>query len=226
MTKPKKNPGKLFSRLERISPPRAALVATIALFALTGCASGEPNVGISPSAGVEPTKQVQSDKTEQTLGEPTDSGLSSEVWAAANNLEDTETLPFAANYGGMTFGLDGDADQIVVFLTNRNQALENEVKRFLSLPGGKVSFRDASLTWDELNALNSKIQADIKDQGTELPIRAVGINSDLKVFIRTARALNEFETAQIREKYGEMIVLEVDQGGGTETVDRDPSVND
>jgi len=155
-----------------------------------------------------------------TVG-PTDSGISVEVWNAANKFNESVTLPFGNNYGGITFGFE-NVDSLVVFLTERTDSLEAEVRDYLALPEEKVSFRDAAITWVALNELNLRMQADLPELYDRFGVVGVGINSELKVFVSTECPLVEEELAELRHTYNEEIAFEVSEGTFMNAVDREP----
>ena len=209
------------------------LALVLASVTLVGCANSDRAPSIVPAAAEvttpaptpSPTKpEVSEEPLEEPLEETpegaTDSGISVEVWDAVNKFNNPGALPFVDNYGGVTFGFD-NVDSLVVFLTERTDSLETEVRNFLALPEEKVSFRDADISWDALNELNLRVQADMQELYDRLLIVGVGIGPDMKVVISSLCSLTEEEMAGLRHTYGEQISFEVREGMGMAAGTRD-----
>lgn len=138
-----------------------------------------------------------------------DSGISAEVWEAANLLEDFTSLPFADIYGGKEFGT-ADLDTIVVFLTERNREIEDDVAHYLAVPDEKIEFRDAATSWAQLTEVSERVMADFGILKEKYSANGAGISSELTVVLYSSRSLDDTEKQELRRIYGDTLTFEVD----------------
>jgi len=190
------------------------------VIALAGCAGDTGASSFIPTATATATAEPQMpDGTVRNADGTVDSGISAEVWAALNVLEDYPSLPFADLYGGKELG-SADLNTIVIFLTERSEPVEAEVAAYLSLPRGRIEFRDSAHSWAELTKVSERVMADLDVLALQYPnIRGFGISRDLEVVLGTSTALEEVEMAEMRSVYGDLLRFEIDTSLEFQTAD-------
>ena len=197
-------------------------IAALPVILLFGCASEPVASIIFPASTSETTATAEPqmpDGMVRNADGTVDSGISGEVWAALNLLEDYPSLPFMEIYGGKELGA-ADLNVIVVFLTERSEPIEAEVAEYLSLPRGQIEFRDSAHSWAELTEVRERVMTDLDVLAQRYPdIRGFGISPDLEVVLSTWTALEEVEMATMRSVYGDLLRFEVDTSPEFQTAD-------